>query len=243
MDQLSPKWEPGDKWTIETSSLLLQTRDEPSQIGRSRTIRWQFAVQQYEKVISDDCYRIEVRCLLPGPPQPVTVLWVDKASKTIRQIAMQVPVRGGFKTITQNYDFPNGQRSPVLGPLTALPLDLPLFRGGQAKGLEKFGYTVNSGEAGATKALGDVGFSYDVEQDVQPVDASAVKGMVGESHTKALEQKPVAQVTLKQVDRQVKQLWQPGAPWPVYSDNGRTVARLISTVDKSGTHQWSESTP
>ena len=40
----------------------------------------------------------------------------------------------------KRFEFSSGQPSPVLGPLTALPVDLPLFVGGEAKGMQTFAY-------------------------------------------------------------------------------------------------------
>jgi hypothetical protein len=30
--------------------------------------------------------------------------------------------------------------------------------------------------------------------------------------------------------RQVRQLWTAGVPWPVYSDNGITISRLVKVI-------------
>jgi len=232
LDQLKPQWQLGEQWTVETTTRPIQVRSK-AEMERGRPILWQFAVQKYEKVVADDCYRIEVHCLLEGPPQPSAVLWVDKKSQTIRQISTQIPVPGGFTTLTENYDFPNGQASPVLGPLNALPLDLPLFRGGEAKGLEKFSYDANMGPAG-TKAIGDVGFSFDVEQEVAVAQPEQIKGLLADDFTKDLATKPAVEVKLKRCDRQVRQLWKAGLPWPAYSDDGRTSCRLIKVTSPAG---------
>jgi hypothetical protein len=236
--ELKPQWKSGDKWVVETSSLLLQAREGTNQPARSKPIQWQFAVQRFDKSVGDDCYRVEIRCLLPGRPQPVTVLWVDKAKHTLRQITTQVPVRGGFVTLTENYEFNNGQPSPVLGPLTAIPVDFPLFAANQTKGLEKFSYVANVGPSGA-KALGDVGFSFDVEQDAQIVQPEQAKGLLNDDFSKDLAARPAIEVKLKQIDRTVRQVWQAGLPWPAYSDDGKTISRLIN-VTRNNTSNASE---
>ena len=114
-----------------------------------------------------------------------------------------------------------------------MPLDLPLFRGGEAKGMETFSYETNVGQAG-TKALGNVGFLYEIQQQSSVADAGQIKGLIDDGFSKDIAAKPVVEVNLKRFDRQVRQLWQPGCPWPVYADNGCTTAKLIR-VGKAAT--------
>ena len=229
MDQVKPKWNLGDGWVVETATLPIQVRGNLAQMARSRPIQWQFTVQKYEKVIGDDCYRVVVRCLLPGPKQPTTVLWIDSKTQTLRQVQTEVPVAGQFRMLTESYEFRGGQRSPVLAPLTALPVDLPFFQGNKTKGLEKFTYEANVGPAGK-KALGDLGFAYEVEQDVSEPSAQHVKSLVPDTFTKDLNTRPVVEVRLRGPGRQVRQLWQAGQPWPIYTDNGTTTSRLVKVI-------------
>lgn len=228
-DELIPKWDLGDEWVVETTSRPLQIRDEAGPETVCRPIQWQFAVQRFEKTLADDCYRVEIKCLVEGAEQPTTVLWVDKKSRALRQIQTQLPTPDGFRTITQSYEFSSGQPSPVLGPLTALPVDLPLFVGGEAKGMQTFTYETHTGPPG-TKKVGELGFAYQVEQQVTPMTSEQVKGLVHDSLTKGLTNEPVVEVQLKNGLQQVRQLWQPGLPWPVYSKNGSTECRLVKVT-------------
>ncbi len=232
-DRLVPQWHLGDRWIVETTTRPLQVRSDPALVATSRAIQWQFSVQRYEKSLSDDCYRLEVRCLESKQPRPVTVLWIDRQTLALRQLQTQLPTPDGFRTITQSYEFTAGQPSPVLGPLTALPIDLPLFRAGQAKGMETFTYETHSGPRG-TKAVGDVGFAYHVKQQIAPADADEAKTLVGESLAKGLQQKPLVEVRIVGPQRRVRQLWQPGLPWPVYCENGSTVCRLVKVLPADG---------
>ena len=166
----------------------------------------------------------------------MTVLWVNKKAHALRQITTQIPVPGGFRILTENYEFRSGQPSPVLSPLTALPVDIPLFRGGQAKGLEKFSYEANVGPAG-TKALGDLGFSNEVEQDVQTASADQAKGLLNIDFAKDLTVRPAVEVKLKKFDRQVRQIWRPGLPWPAYSEDGQTTCKLVKVTTKTDVNQ------
>ena len=228
-DELMPRWELGDRWIVETKSRPLQVRGDTGPDTFCRPIQWQFAVQRFEKTLADDCYRVEVKCLLAGAAAPSTVLWIDKKSLAVRKIETQLPVPGGFRTITYHYEFSSGQPSPVLGPLSALPIDLPLFVGGEAKGMQTFAYQMHTGPA-ETKEIGQLGFAYNVEQRVNSIPSEHVKGLLNETFAKSLAYVPVVEVRLKSGNRHVDQLWQPGLPWPVYSKNGSTECRLVKVI-------------
>jgi hypothetical protein len=228
-DDLIPQWELGDSWVVETKTRPLQARSDTGPDTFCKAIQWQFAVARFEKTLADDCYRMEVKCLAPGAVQPSTVLWIDKKSRAVRKIETQLPVPGGFRTVTYNYQFSSGQPSPVLGPLSALPIDLPLFTGGEAKGMQTFAYQMHTGPEEA-KELGQLGFAYHVEQRVDPSPSEHVKGLLNETFAKSLTAQPVVEVRLKSGRRQVRQLWQPGLPWPAYSNNGSTECRLVKVI-------------
>lgn len=232
LEQLMPKWELGDRWIVETTSRPLQIRGDPSR-ATSRAIQWQFAVARFEKAIADDCFRIEIRCQETATGEPITVLWIDKRSRTLRQLQTQLPVPGGFQTVTQSFDFPSGQAGPVLGPFSALPVELPSFQAAQAKGAQLYSYTVHDAPQGA-KALGDLGFACQVEQLVAPATAEQLRRLLPQEHAKAIQEQPMVAIELKAQDRTVLQLWQPAMPWPTVSDNGTTTCRLVKVLPKAG---------
>ncbi|MFH1268351.1 MAG: hypothetical protein ABIK89_21735, partial [Planctomycetota bacterium] len=62
-DELMPRWDLGDRWVVETVSRPLQVRGETSVETVCRPIQWQFAVRKFEKALTDDCYRVEIKCL------------------------------------------------------------------------------------------------------------------------------------------------------------------------------------
>ncbi len=227
-DRLVPQWELGDRWIVETSSRPLQARSDIAKAAASPAIQWQFSVQRYEKSLEADCFRIEVRPMLGGQ-QPETVLWVDRQSLALRQIQTQIPTAGGFRTITESYEFVGAQPAPVLGPLSALPIDFPLLTGGEAKAMDAYTYTSYSGPRG-TKAVGDLGFTYQVKQTIAAADDREAKSLVDESFAKGLGEEPLVEVRLEGGGREVRQLWQPGRPWPVYCDNGSTICRLVKVM-------------
>lgn len=227
-DRLAPRWELGESWIVETASRPIQARSDIALAAAGPVIQWQFSVQRYEKSLEADCFRIEIRCV-SSSRQPETVLWVDRQSLALRQVQTQIPTPGGFRTITQSYEFAGAQPTPVLGPLTALPIDLPLLSGGEAKQLDSYAYTSYSGPRG-TKAIGDFGFAWQVKQKISPAEAGEARSLVNEAFAKGLEEEPVVEVRLEGGGRAVRQLWQAGCPWPVYCDNGSTISRLVRII-------------
>lgn len=227
-----PRWELGDRWVVETTSRPIQVRGEVARTA-VRPIQWQFSVERFEKSLENDCCRVEIRCLADPSGHPLTVVWIDRKSLAIRQLAMEIPVPDGFQTITQSYEFPNDQVSPVLVPLTAVPLDLPVFYAEGGKGTQTFSYETHGGPAGA-KAIGDVGFACEVEQQTSLLSLEEVKDMVHGTFAKTLEAQPVLEFRLKGPGRSVRQLWQPSLPWPVYSENGATTCRLVKVIPTAG---------
>jgi hypothetical protein len=180
-----------------------------------------------ERLNGHDCFQVAVTCVSssdPSPPQ--ATLWIDTQAITLRQFQTHIRVAGAARTLTESYAFPGEQPTPVLGPLTALPVDLPLLSGGRTKGSQAFSYEATVGPSG-TKAVGDTTFAYDVTQDFDEQPSAEAHALLDADFAKSLATRPLLEVKLKTVDRQVRQLWQSGLPWPVYSDNGTTVARLV----------------
>ena len=220
---LRPTWRVGDRWVVETRTRAIQVREEPA--DEAAAVRWEFVVAGREAFGGREAFRVRVRCLDQGPGPAVT-LWVDAATLTLRQVQAQLPTPGGFRTVTETYRADADLPTPVLGPLTALPLDLPAFLPSGAKGLETFQYEALPGPAG-TKAVGEVGFLYAVQQTVEPADAAGIKGLLDGPFAADGDRQPARRVRLRGSDRSVEQLWKPALPWPVWSNNGRTTARLV----------------
>lgn len=224
-----PTWQVGDQWTVKTSTPAVQTGLEPGQKPRISTVRWQFQVQAIEKQAGSDCFRVEVRHDSKTPQPPRAILWVDQKSYALRQVQVQLPAPGGkTRTLTESYAFAGGQAAPVLGPLTALPLDMPLFLPEGAKDIGTFTYEAVPGASGE-KALDEIGFVFSVEQQFSEPNRDGVKSLLAEPYAKALGEVPTTEVRLKGPGRaKIRQLWQAGSPWPVFTDNGLTTAKLIN---------------
>jgi len=228
-ESFKPQWNVGQSWIVETQSLQVQTREKPADQDPMPVVQWQFTVEEKEKLAGRNCYRVQVQCREQGRPQPQVTLWVDADSLALRQFQTQLPVPGGFRTITESYRFEGNQPAPVMTPLTALPVDLPLFLPGKTKGLHSFQYETVASPAGQ-KAIGEVGFAYSIQQTIDTPKPEGVKGLFHEGFVKSLPVRPVATVRLKTFDRDVRQVWQAEQPWPAYTDNGSTVARLVKVI-------------
>jgi len=236
-DRMRPRWAVGDSWVIAAVTRPLQERNERKQErgaeDEPKAVQWQFKVDRTEKLGPNECYVVVVSAVEDPKNQPQSKLWVDAKSMAIRQLETQLPVREGFATVTESYQFGEGQPGPVLPHITALPLELPMFIAGRA-GEQVFNYEARSGTATARRDAGDVGFSVDVSQSVTPMtqQQAQAEGKVPKQYTRDLEAKPLAEVRMKTKAREVHQIWQATQPWPVYSNNGTTEARLVSVNRK-----------
>ena len=229
---LKPQWTVGDQWVVETQNQQAQARtenplktDKPDSPDKQAAVQWKFTVQKEEKLGDAKCLRVEVKPIIEGK-QPVTTVWVDAKSMTIRQYQTQLHVQGAYRTITESYQLQDGQPSPVLCPGSALPMDLPLFQKGEAKGEDTFVYEAVIGPAGA-KDPSDIGFLTEVKQKMKTLKPDEVKDLLADDFSKDLDSKPVVEVELKTPEKTVRQLWRQQMPWPVYVDNGLTQARLV----------------
>jgi hypothetical protein len=223
-----PQWTVGQRWVIASVTLQSQARRNPQPDDSKQAVRWQFDVRKIEKVDDRNCFQVEVKCL-DGEGEAITTLWVDEKTMTLRRAQTQLPVAGGLRTITENYRSASGQPFPAFTPLTVPPLELPLFLTG-TKGSQTFEYAASSTPP-EEKGVGDIEFAFSVEQQLTRPPADKIKGLVPEEYSKDLIQKPVLEVQLKAASSQVRQLWQPGLPWPVYSNNGIAESRLVDVVE------------
>jgi hypothetical protein len=230
-----PVWKVGQQWIVEIVSLQLQVRHDLPPAQPSTKVRWRFAVRSIDTVDGRECFRVEIKCLASQSPEPETVMWVDQQTMTLRKVQTRLAIAGGSRTITESYHAPSGQPFPALAPLTVPPIELPLFLSG-AKGTQTFTYEATSGPEGI-KGVGDIGFTFAVEQQLASPDADEIKGLLPEDYTKGIQQKPTVEVRLNTPRTKVRQLWQRGYPWPLYSSNGVASARLIEVTELDGDSQ------
>lgn len=238
-DQLKPKWEVGDWWVVKTATLPPGVRaggkgDDGKEAPKPEPIvaEWKFTVGAKEKLGTHECFRVDVTVEPAAKGQPVTKLWYDVASLTLRQLETQLPVDGGYVTVTESYQTAaNAPPPPVVGPLTALPVELPMFVGGRP-GEQSFSYESVSGKAGAKRDPADVAFAVDVKQTLTPTTPDKARGLLPKEFTRDLKTKQLVEVKLITAEREVVQLWEAGAPWPVFTTSGPTTATLIKTSKK-----------
>jgi len=223
-----PDWKVGNSWTVETISQRIQGREvEPAR--KPVPVRWKFRVADLEDLAGRDCYRIEIECLARGRIRPKSVLWVDEKSGFLRQYKTELAVAGQMRPMVESYDHAKGVATPVVTPINALPLALPAFVAPGAKA-NTFVYTSAPMPAGAkAKDLGLIPFAHEVTQTTTKAGPKALEIIPTEGRPKALESKPVTEVKIGTHMGEVKQLWQEGQLWPVYVDNGRTKAYLVSS--------------
>ena len=219
--QFRPQWQVGDRWTIETESQQQQTAAENPTRSKAQ---WRFQVEAVEPIAGQDCFRITARPI--QAEEPKTVIWIDRNTLAIKQIQTQLPTPRGYKTVTESYQ--SATAAPVVGPITVLPIALPQFPEPGLKSVDAYQYETISGPGGV-KAVGDVGFSVDIRQSFSKPSTDRIKSLFDDQDTKDLQNRPVIEVQLVTPDLTVRQLWANDAPWPMFTDNGLTQARLIQT--------------
>jgi hypothetical protein len=225
-NQLRPRWTVGQSWIVETATLPVQAAGDPRDLRRGPPVRWQFTVAKREKVAGKECFRVEIRCTGSEERSPATVLWVDARALALRKFQTELLVQGEWRTVTESYDFEGADAGPVLGPSTALPVDLPLFSSEKRRS-PRFSYVARPGALGKDEGLA---FSIDVDQHLAPARGRDVRDLLREEVPRDIDAPRAYEVRLRSPEREVLQLWKPGQPWPAYSDNGCTVSRLIKVL-------------
>jgi len=221
-----PQWQVGDNWVVET--LTEQIQGNESRVGdKAAKVRWQFRVAKLEKLNGRDCYRVDVECMAQGRMQPKSRMWCDKDTLFLRQFETQVAFRGQYHTIQESYDCAKGAESPVLATVNVLPIALPAFLPKGAKALGSFTYVSQAAPAGS-KDPDLLRFAHTVKQEVRIPGAKSLE-QIRAGFAKDLAAEPAVEVRLDDGRQAVTQLWQKGTPWPVYAENGRTKAWLVST--------------
>jgi len=222
-----PEWEIGDSWVVETLTERVQGREATADPETTR-LKWQFRVAKIEKVAGSDCYRVDIQCLAASRVRPRGSIWCDKQTLFLRQFQTQVAFQGRYRTIQESYACAKGATAPVVTFVNVLPLAMPAFPPEGAKAADSFTYTSQPLPAGA-KDPGTVRFLHTSTQQVGPVGAKALEA-IPPTYAKSLGTGPLTEVTLEDRRQSVRQLWQPGSPWPVYVENTRTKAWLVSTT-------------
>lgn len=218
-------WQTGDRWTVETVPQMSVTSDASSSAGKG--IRWSFEVTGTDKIHDRNCWRASIRCAEPGVRSPEVEIWVDQKSGMLIRTTSRVKRGERTAEFTETYLTSDGQPTPVLGMLSSLPLDMPIFNSlaGRTKSLEPQIYETVIGN-GKTKSLEDLGFASIVSQNIKSVPAAQVKSL----NVPAASSSENVNVEIRSGNRTVRQIWAPGKPWPIFSDNGVTHSRLLEYI-------------
>ncbi len=175
-----------------------------------------------------DCFQAKITVVDAAPGSPVAHIWVDYETGALVRVATLTLVRGEWVKRVQTFQGSNGKATGVFGAIPCLPLDMPLFSedGSKALGGGEEIYSTVDGDEGS-KALDAAAprFSYKVKTSAQPLSAEGAKALGGgaEGLGDALE------VTMDGGARKARQIWTPNSPWPVYSANETSEARLVET--------------
>ena len=215
-----PNWSVGQTWSIETESLQPQTDVQDTKW----TAQWRFLVEAIDEFEGSDCYRLVITPL--EQPEPKTTVWVDSRNFMIRRVDSQIPMPEGYVTVSEIYRA--NQPVPVIGPLSLIPLALPCFTTEGAKSdseAETFEY--NNSDFDGIKSDLPVSFLTTVSQTVGTPDAESMKQFDASPWVKSIDTPDVLEVKLVTQNETVRQLWDASAPWPVFSENGVSTARLL----------------
>ncbi len=239
--EFSPQWHVGDRWVVETRTRHLQSRmEQPG--DPTHVVRWGFHVAGTDTIDQTPCWRVEVSPSAaavphaggqpPGHQQLSSRLWVSQRTYCLVRVESKLPSRGGqVITTVETYTPLEGVTSPVFGPLTVLPLDVPAFSRTGEKQVAGFAYTKRSGAA-AVKGAAEPAFAFEVAQEVMPLTADAVKALADGPFVKDadLAANSAVKVVIRGPGRVVEQVWRRDQPWPIHAANGSTDARLVEVT-------------
>jgi hypothetical protein len=232
--QVGSQWQTGTTWTVEARNLQTQGFQRQQQ----KTVLWIFTVAGETTFAGQNAFVINIRCKDGGETAPRVTIWVAKQSGMLLKTQTQQYIQGQWKTFTDSYSVTkmlDGHTIPVavLGTIPALPLDMPVFGAERSKDIEGMSYELISGD-GKSKAIGETGFVYRVNQNVKPLAEDKAKTLFASpAGAKAIDN-PVdlskaVEVEIQSGAKKIQQVWTPDAPWAVYSNNGVSESRLIST--------------
>jgi hypothetical protein len=231
--QVGSQWQTGTTWTVEARNWQTQGFQQQQQ----NPVQWVFTVAGETTFVGQNAFVINIRCKDGGETAPRITIFIAKQSGMLLKTQTQQYIQGQWKTFTDSYAPAkgiDGNAKPVavLGTIPALPLDMPLFGAERSKDIEGMSYELLSGD-GKSKAIGETGFVYRVNQNVKPLTEDKAKTLFANPvGVKAIDH-PVdlsnaVEVEIQSGAKKIQQIWTPDAPWAVYSNNGTSESRLIS---------------
>jgi hypothetical protein len=224
LESFQPRWKVGQSWIVETTTRQSQARRPVEDAPANRPVRWRFEVLRAEPFGGASCYVVGVTCLEAGR-QPMTTLWVDRNTMTLRAVRTQLPAADGWRAIEETYTSSSEQPFPAFGPHSVPPLELPVFLPG-IKGQASFRYRTDEGVG--VKAVGKLGFAFDVRQSTRIAAEEELPAALPQRYAKSPRRQSTLEVTLRSATGRVRQFWQSGLPWPVFTDNGIVQSTLVT---------------
>jgi hypothetical protein len=117
VDAFRPQWEVGSQWFAETTTLWSPFADHTES---KKPIHWQFDVVALERRAGKECWHLVIRPML-AVDRPRTDLWIDAETLSITEIRAEIPVPGGYGSMSEKYKISSGG-APVVSPFSSLPL-------------------------------------------------------------------------------------------------------------------------
>jgi hypothetical protein len=223
-EYIRPSWQVGQSWVVETSKKRGNIASGKAAPGRP--VRWLFNVTRREEVGGNDCFRVDIACRSVAGVPGITI-WVDVNTLALRQAEIGLLVQGEVRRVKERYDTEDEAGSPVIGLPSALPIDLPVFGAPRSRSGR---FTYQASLADEDRTASNVAFAVDVEQSVKPIGRTDDGRLIGDD-VRIDDRTAAYDVRLRSNGREVRQLWKPGMPWPMYSSSGGTTSRLVHVSD------------
>ncbi|MDD3588523.1 MAG: hypothetical protein PHQ75_15180, partial [Thermoguttaceae bacterium] len=222
-----PQWKTGNSWIVETTNLQSQNAQTQT---KTMPVRWKFEVKGIATLANHSCFLVEITCMEKGECQPHVYIWVDEVSGMLMRTLTYTWIKGRWHEHQETYIPKGGKSVAVFGSVPSLPLDMPVFGVRGAKSMEADTYETVTGPTGQ-KAIGQSGFVYQVKQSISPVSKELDKRFQSRKAkgAKSVSLKEAIEVGMNGGLNEVRQVWTPGTPWPVYSTNGASESRLVET--------------
>ncbi|MBI3893259.1 MAG: hypothetical protein HY303_17200 [Candidatus Wallbacteria bacterium] len=228
-----PSWQEGAQWTMEAQYRVHDggapgpRKQEPTW---SDPVRWRFRVMERSRDRNLDVFRVRAE-QLSGPGKSVMgyIFLAERApSGQLRSLAL---ARAAYRKDEhpgepESIDYTRKATAPypIINELSLAPGDFPMFEPPETvRSSERMTrYEVTEGSSGMF-------FAMDVKQTVRRARLDAHDARL------KLPLAPAAEIleyaVIRPTDRAgFRQLWTAGAPWCLYSENGRAKAWLLETT-------------
>lgn len=240
---LTPDWSANVSWTVATSYRKMQLGRSVSGASGDKAqwsdpSHWVFRVAQTEDRKSGRHYLVQVRNRASGPSSMASIVFAafdltggHRALSLIEGKFMRW-VRGN-RVVTERVENSAGESPrPVLSEQSLIPYDFPAFP------LVEPGAKTRKRTFEITEQLPPLAFAKDVVQTEQTgLDPAAFAGSDIE-RLSSLPRQPREKMVFVTLERAMdgaatRQIWVPGLPWPLFSDDGDSRSVLVTVSSRS----------